>query len=236
MKRLLLLSFTLMSGYAFSQQKEKGVELLQLVKLAEVYRNANNLSFSVTYTYADSTAPSTYLEQMNGTTRISNGKYWSMIDSVEMLQGNYYRLSAYLRDSTIIISDRLKYDDMFRLPLLDAAFRTANVAATSIYQQNDSTWSFTVNFNPSSGYSKYVLVYDPRNFRLKQVQYFIRNAAKEDGSGVMTGLITMKMTNYSTAVIDPSLFNEERFAIKVNGVWTVRPQFGGYYLINNSSN
>src|SRR3982750_3152057 len=89
-----------------SQQVENDFELLQILKIGEVYRNTPNLNYSMTYTYADSSLPGTILETMTGSCKLREGKFWRILDSVEFVQGQQFNVVIYHQDSTIVINDK----------------------------------------------------------------------------------------------------------------------------------
>src|ERR1700694_3864092 len=124
---LMALALSIAATTGRAQQVEKGFELLQLVRIAEMYKAVPNLSFSVNYTYADSTHQDSLLEQLSGSSKMSAGRYWMMLDSVESVQGSQYNLVVYHQDSTIAINARREYGNQLRLPFLDSMFRNNNL-------------------------------------------------------------------------------------------------------------
>ena len=222
---------------AGAQQQVKGFELTEIVKLAEAYRNAPNLSFDLSYTYADSANPTTILEQMSGSTKISGGKYWSKLDSVEFVQGGRYRLAVYHEDSTVVAADRAAYDDFLRLPFLDSAFRQANVDSMKVTTVSGPLWRLQIYFNPSSGFSKFVLEYDKNTYRTTKIEYYVKNSPVDNtGTAIGTAVITLTVSNYSLLPVDPLIFNEEKYIYKSNGVLVMKPTYAHFTLVNNTSN
>lgn len=230
---------SLVFGAAFIKghaQVETGFELLQLVKIAEVYKASPSLSFAVSYDYADSTAPSTVFEHMDGQYKMSSGRYWMMLDSTEQVQGNNYNLSIYHSDSVISVNDRTKYSDQTRLPFLDSVFRNNNVTSMGISTYNDTTLKLTIQFTAAASYSKYEMLYDQNKFYIRSIKYYIRNVAY-DSSAVTSGtaVVSMTMSNYSTGAFDPVIFNEDRFIYRDGLGFHLEPAFYGYTLINNTN-
>ena len=97
----------LFSLKSFSQEVPKGFELLELVKISEIYRLSSDISFDMAFTYADSAQPNTIMEQLQGSYKIHHGNYWGIIDSIEYLQGSLYNLAVFHNDSIINVSNRL---------------------------------------------------------------------------------------------------------------------------------
>lgn len=236
MKKWLNVMIAVAAGLSRAQaQVETNFELLQIVKIAEIYRQAPNLSFSATYQYADSTSPGTVLEQVDGIYKMSAGRYWIVLDSTEQLQGSLYNLTVYHEDSTISINKRQDYAGNLRLPFMDSAFRTSNVSSMSITEYDDSTRKLIIYFKPGSNFSQYEMKYDKYNFYMRSMKYYLRNVMN-DGTGVTSGtaVITMTLGSYSTAAIDPALFNEEKFIYRSGGQFHLQPAYAGYSLIVNT--
>jgi hypothetical protein len=218
-----------------AQQQLKGIEMLEIVKISEAYRAIPNLSFSIDYTYADSANTTLIAEQLSGISKVGSGLYWTMIDSVESLQGSEFNIVAYHSDSTIVVSNRSKYGNILRVPFLDSAFRKANVDSLRIDYVNSTTKELVALFKPGGPYSKYVLRYNPQTYLVNSIEYYLKDSDLPNiPSG--TAVITVSISNYSTAFIDPAIFNEGRFIYRQNGQLAKTSAFSNYALINNSSN
>lgn len=220
-----------------AQRVEQGFELMQVLKIAQVYRQAPGLSFSVSYTYADSAHPSTYLEQISGSSKVSNGKYWTMLDSVEMIQGNLYNLTVFLKDSSVVVSDPKVYGDVLKLPLLDSFFRAANVDSLVINEYNDSTRQLIAFMGEQAGYRMFKLNYDKNIFVIRNIQYFIKGVGY-DANGVTSGtaLITLTLSGYDWSSVDQSIFSEQKYVIKLDGHYYLQSPYTGFKLIINTVN
>jgi hypothetical protein len=236
MKKWLILLIVATAGFSKTHaQVETDFELLQIVKVAEIYRQAPNLSFSAAYRYADSSLPDSILEHVDGLYKMSTGRYWIVLDSTEQLQGSLYNLTVYHEDSAISINKRQEYAEKLRLPFMDSAFRNSNVSSLSITEYDDSTRKLTVYFKPGSNFSQYEMKYDKYKFYMRNMTYYLRNVMN-DGTGVTSGtaVITVAFSNYSTAAIDQSVFNEEKFIYKSGGQFHVQPAYSNFSLIVNT--
>lgn len=219
----------------FSQEVAKGLELMEIVKISETYRLAPDISFNMSFTYADSTRPNTILEQINGTYKIHNGKYWGMLDSIEYLQGGLYNLAIYHKDSVIAINNRQEYASVLQIPVMDSLFRQANVAKMGVTKLNDSTRSLTIIFTPQAAYRSYELQYDLNNFLIRKVKYYLPDAGSDNinSSGVVC--VTINFSNYSSQALGEEHFNENRFVYRQNDDIVAQPAFRGFRIINNSN-
>jgi len=206
--------------------------LQDIVKLAETYRNIPNLNFSIDYIFADSTNPGTPLETMSGQVKVSSGKSWTFIDSVEIIQGNQYGLTIYHYDSMMIVNDKKMYEDIMRLPILDSVFRQANVDSVA-FADADTLRTLTLFFKPNSQYSKYVLVYHKLKFRLKEASFYIRDGIAQG----TTAVFKVAISNYDeTTPIDASIFNEWKYIHKTSGSFQAHPPYAHFTVINYSNN
>jgi hypothetical protein len=236
--KFLLIASMLFSFKGFSQEVPKGLELLEIMKVSETYRQAPDVSFDMSFTYTDSITPNTILEQLQGSYKIHNGKYWGMIDSIEYLQGNQYNLAIYHKDSMITVNNRQEQTTVLQIPVMDSLFREANVANMQVTRLNDSTRSLKIVFNPESPYRSYEMQYDLNNFLIRKVKYYLQDndmgADNPGSSGVIC--ITISFSNYSDTVVSEEYFNESKFVYRQGSELQLRPAYSGFRLINTTNN
>jgi len=232
--KTVLLLILLQSGYpVLAQQVKAGMELLEILRISETYRLAPNLSYSMTYTYADSANQGNPIEQMYGSSKISDGRYWSMLDSVEFLQGYQHGVTVMYADSTIVVNSRDDYGKIISLPFLDSVFTQANVDSMSIVVHNDSTYLLTVFFKPEASYRSYKIYYDKNKLLVRKIDYYLKNQVINEET-IGTVLISLTLSNYSLNTIDPEIFREDRFIYKSNGVFYGKGVYDGFNVINNT--
>lgn len=225
----MMIAAVIVCGSARSQQIKQGFEAMEILKIAEVYNNTPDLSFTVNYTYADSAYPANILEQLTGSYKIKDGKYWYLIDSIEYIHGNSYNVAVFHRDSTISVNDKADYGNILQVALLDSLFRAGNIDSMTLTQSNDSTRSLLVRFNPDSYYRKYQLDYDSRNYRIRKMEYHIKDFTDSvNTSGI--GVITMDYSGYSEAVVDAQVFNEDKFIYR-SGDYIIPRQAYNYFRL-----
>lgn len=234
----LILVLQLLTFKIRAQQVASGSEMLEVLRAAAVYRSVPNLSFDLQYTFADSAQPSVVLEQLNGSAKLSSGKYWCMLDSIEFLQGYQYHLAVYRQDSTIVISSGNDYSGMVQLPPMDSLFIVNNVTNMNVATYDDSTKLLTVQFRPDAAYSQCKLYYDSYKYLIRKVQYNLKGVPIDSAAGMTSGvaLVTLTVSNYSEQVIDPQLFQEDKFIYKLNGQFYMKPEYANYKLLVNTSN
>ncbi|MBO9572414.1 MAG: hypothetical protein J7497_09430 [Chitinophagaceae bacterium] len=240
MKKLVSISILIplvLPFYSLSQTRvEKGFELHEVMKIAEMYKNVPNLSFTVNYKYTDSIRVDSVLEQLTGYSKISDGRYYSFLDSSEFIQGYQYNILVFHRDSAVIVNNRQEYPDLMKLPILDSIFQSAYVDSMKIIATDDVPINtLYLYLSPSSPYANYVLVYDRNNYRIQFIHFYIRNAPVEDGVTSGTGAVTVTFSAYSTAAVDQEKFWEDKFIYKQAGEIHLKPAYAGYQLLDNTT-
>lgn len=215
------------------QRVENGFELLELIKIAEAYKAAPSLSFDLNYTLADSTVPGEPFESIYGSAKINEGRYWTMLDDVVFVQGQEHNLTIYHADSMIVVNEMSEYGEIFKLPVLDSLFRDAHIDSIHVQQIDDTSRVINFFFNAQSGYSKYKLYFHKFNYRIKKLEYYVKNLPSNDGTTVLTGLVTVNVSNYSTTAFSNEIFREDTYIYKQNGDVYARGAFLGYKVLNN---
>jgi hypothetical protein len=231
---IILISIVSFSTTTSAQTLRRGFETLEILRIAETYRQAPNLTFDVTYTYADSADVENSMEQMTGTTKIKDGKFWTMLDSIEFVQGYQYRLTVMHLDSIIAVADKEDYGKIIQLPLLDSVFRDANIDSMHIVSETDSTNVLTVYFKPEASFKKYSIHYNNAKFLISKMQYFIADQPF-NLENTSTALVEILFSNYSDAEVDPSIFKEDRFIYWSNDSFYPKSEFQGFRILNNTA-
>lgn len=226
---LLLWMIDAFCATSLKAQSDKGFEMMELAKIAEVYRQLPSLSFDITYSLADSAQPNVPIESINGSSKVSYGMYWTMLDSVEYMQGNQYNVTVYYKDSTIVLNDKKETTDQLKIPVLDSIFRDANVDSLGITEVDSVTRMLTIYFKPGSSYGKYQIQYDRNVYLIRQTSYYLRGDS-DLPSG--TGIVSVTLTNYLLNAIPNDYFREDKFVYKQNGTYVVQPAYNGFILQN----
>lgn len=232
-KYCLAILFVWKSMFAFGQTVPAGTEMQELVRIAEVYANMSDLSFDLRYTYADSLTWHDFTDSLSATCKISYGRSFITNGEIEILAGSEYNVFVDKEDSIIMVSRRHDYKSIFQIPLLDSVFMEAHVSGMNIIKIDDSTWKLNVFFNPGSYYLTYEMLYDPNDGLIKSVNYHARNEAG-DNSIPADHIICafVYMSNYSYAVQDPVLFNENRYFYLLNGAMYLQPAWQQFQFQN----
>lgn len=229
---LICIGFVFGTGVSVNAQEvPKGFELLELVNIQETYQRYPNLSFDLTYTYADSSNTNNVFEQTQAKFKMQLGRIWSKIDSVEFISGNMYNVAVYHNDSVIMVSDRLEQASIFQLPILDSVFMETQVDTIIVSRPNDSTRCLTVRFNPSSYYKSYQIHYNPYTNLIRSVIYYLPD---EDG---MTTCGTIRICiDYGEHCENPilnSYFDESKYIYSQGAKLFPKAPYDGFDLYIN---
>jgi hypothetical protein len=240
MKRILLICIsvctTLLPYLSYSQtQVESGFEIQEVLKIAEMYKNVPNLSFNIDYKYTDSVNVDSTLEHLTGYSKISEGRYYTFLDSTEYIQGFQYNLSVFHRDSAIMVNNRQEYSDIMKFPVLDSLFNSAYVDSMKVFSINETTNTLYLYLSPASPYGDYTLTYDKTNYRIKKIQFFIRHVPTDEGVTSGTAVMTISMTDFTTNAISQDTFWEDKFIYKQGGELLLKPMYSGYQLLDNTT-
>ncbi len=220
-----------------AQTVQPGFELLEILKISEVYRVMPNLSYNIKYIYADSVLPATVLEELNGFSKISEGRCYTMLDSMEYVQGYRYGVTVLHLDSTIVVGDTKCNSTVMQLPVLDSLFQKILVNATNVTQVNDSLRVLTIQFKGIAPYSQYKIHYNSNKYLVNKIEYFMRNVQVEEGAVTSgTALITLLLSNYSEQSFDKQIFQEDKFLYKLNGEIHAKPAYSNFKLVVNTTN
>jgi hypothetical protein len=237
MKKIVLIGLLIcltIPGYLNAQlQVEKGFEFQEIVKIAEMYKNAPNLSFTIDYNYADSLHPDSTLEHLAGSCKMSDSRYYTNLDSAEYIQGYQYNVAVFYRDSAIIVNDRQEYADLMKLPVLDSVFNGAYVDSMKIVAIDTASNTLYLYLSPSSPYSKYYLIYSPLNYRILGIGFYIKNAPI--GEAIGTAKVSISFSNYSTNPIPQDTFWEDKFIYRQSGEVRLKPTYASYQLLDNTT-
>jgi len=231
MKRILSILTAAWFGLqpAEAQVVTPGFEAQEIIQLGNTYRQVKYLSFDIKYQYADSAAPSVIQEEITGQYKMHDGRYWGMLDSVELVQGNNYSLTVFHHDSLITVKKAQHSEDrVLQLPVLDSMF-SSYIDSIRVSTVCDTMRLLKVYFKNNIGYSGYEMKYNPSTYFINSMQYYMRNV-DSDSSGSGTSLIKVSMCNYSEAIVPDSYFMESRFIYR-DGNFYKKPEYEDFELV-----
>lgn len=219
-----------------SQTVVQGTEIMEMVKLAETCRQAENLSFDVDVRYTDSLDTDTTIEQMTASYKLHSGSYYTYIDSTEIVQGNRYSLRISHTDSVISIRNRQTYPDVMNMPVTDTLYWKTFVQALTVANLNDSVRTLKITFKPGALYSSYEVKYNFKQYLMQEVKaYMPANLPGTDAGLFPSGkaLITFTFSGYSTAALSASWFSEDKYIRLQGGQFQPQALYTGYFIETN---
>ena len=218
---------------ARSQAVSPGMEVLQMIKVANTYRYAPNLSFDVQVTYADSVAVDSVVEQITANYKLHSGLFYTYIDSTEIVQGNLYNVRVSHTDSVITIRNRDVYPDVLNMPVTDTLYWRTFAQGLTATDINDSTRALKIIFKPGAVFSSYEIKYSTRSFLLQEVKcYMPADTTGADPGLYASGkaLIKFVFSGYSTSAVGNEWFSEDKFVSLINGRFQPKPDYNGYFI------
>jgi hypothetical protein len=219
--------------FGTAQEVPKGLEMAEIMKISDAYRTAADLSFDLRFTYADSATANNIEEQLDAHYKIHEGKYWSLVDSVEFLQGGQYNMAVNYRDSVVVVNNRQESTQVLQLPFLDSLFNEANVASLNVTRINDSTRSLLILFNAGSPYHSYEIQYDVVSYRIRQAKYYLADVVNSHSSGSGVIAVSMQFSNYNDDVVNETYFNEGKFVYRFAGKIKLQTTYSRFRLVLN---
>lgn len=230
MRHLILLLFASMvlAIASRAQTVQLGQQLQEIIKINEVYSGLPNLSFNVNFQYRDTLSQPLPDEQLSGQYKITQGRFWAMIDSTELIQGFNYFITVYHGDSAMTVAKPTSISgSVLQLPFLDSLYRQNYVDSMAVIATNDSIRKLTIYFAPSLG-TTYQLFYKSTTYFVDSIKYSFPNT-----DTVGTSYVTAKYTGYSTAVIDEQYFLESKFITRDGTSFYLKPNYSSYDLMIN---
>lgn len=229
----LLFAFTV-AGRVQAQQVDKNAELGELIRMMSAAQDIPFLTLQFNTTIRDSAGIAPEVDSIGGMYRMSEGRYWAMVDSVEYVQGFNYNLAVYHTDQLIAVGKPSVNLPAFQLSLLDSIFQQVHVKSVSITQVDASTKLFRMEFNEESPYSGYEMHYNPFTYQVSSIVYYMKNAYEREDGTVGTAKISTVFLSYSMEEFSRDYFMEEKFIYKDTKGFSTRPAYSAYQIIITS--
>lgn len=235
MKKLIIVIFCIMLAVvnrtASAQDYHDGTELKEFIKIAESYRIRPFLTFSVDYGLSDSAYWPAYRERLTGQYKISNGRYWSLIDSTEIVQGGIYNLAIYHDLKMIVVSNPAPIENYtIQVPILDSMFEQSFVDSMHTNEINDSTRQLCIIFKPESPYKLYEIFYDPNTYLIREIKVHQNNLDEE---GVGYSILRILFFDVSETIISDDVFNSAKYISRSGGAIIPTSMYSEYEIVIN---
>ncbi|MFT4017234.1 MAG: hypothetical protein QM668_09755 [Agriterribacter sp.] len=234
-----VLLITVMFGAAVSAQPtvSPGSEIFQMVRIAERYRYAPDLSFNVNIKYTDSLAVDSVREELNASYKLHGGLFYTYVDSTEIVQGSRYNIRVNHYDSSILISNKSAYPaDVMNMPVTDTLFWKTYAESFTVTNVNDSVRTLKVKFKPGATYTSYEIRYSRKTYLFEYVKCYMSASApgvEPDLFPSGKAMILCTFSGYSTAPVSGDWFSEDKFVTIVNGAFQPKANYNGYFIETN---
>lgn len=171
MKKFIILLLSVSFCYAvYAQPSQKQKAISSLKQLAAQYKEAQYLSFDISYKYATQENPDLFLDSLKGSFKMNGTNYWYSLDSTEYLSNQMFTLMLFKEDKIMYLSKPLDQAAINPITVLDSVFLNDNI----IY-----------GITSTNGYEKLVLDF-PAGSKNKQVEYHI-----DSKTGFITKMICL---------------------------------------------
>lgn len=213
-----------------------GSVIFQMLRIAERYRYAPDLSFNVNIKYTDSVAVDSVVEEINASYKLHSGLFYTYIDSTEIIQGTRYCIRVNHYDSSMFIRNKSEYPDVMNMPVTDTLYWRTFGQSYSLTNVNDSVRTLKVTFKPGATYTSYEIRYSSKTYLLDYVKCYMSASSPGVDPGLFASgkaLILFKFSGYSLVPVSGSWFDEDKYVSVVGGVIQAKPAYNGYFIETN---
>lgn len=247
MRKLLVLVF-LSASVCISLRAQQTATIASVANLLRqmetAYDTARSLSFKVAYTYTDENDPGQILDSLYGQMQISNNRYHWNISTTEVIADSQYAVMLFKDDKLMYITKPLQKEmRLDPLARLDSALFLIKGLQCSINTQKDIT-IVNLDFPDSSLYRKISLTIDKKTGFITKTEFIVKAEALKQYGQFDENLkhddsyahIEANYSDYSTAIIDDSVFNENSYFQRNGKNFTTVSPFTDYKIFIGSPN
>jgi hypothetical protein len=117
---------------------------------------------------------------------------------------------------------------------MDSAYARTNIKNMSVTDVSDTLRVLKIFLKEPQQYLQYEISYNPRTYLLRTAKYYLHDGPVDPANGNSgTGVVTIRYSNYSTAVIDEENFRESRFVYKDGTTFYAQSPYGNYRIIGD---
>lgn len=196
-------------------------------KLQAAYKSKKQLSFSMTYTYADAANPLMVTDSASGQFILSGSFYWGKINGLEFMQNQNYAVQVI--DAAELV--RVALPDTVYPPIMTtAAFDSAvgSGSYTSSIATNGTLRTITLNFAADEApYDFFSITYDTVTYLMQKME-MITNERDEDTDVLLKKRFAVNYSNYSETAPAQNIFNSGQYFVKQGSEFKLQPPFENY--------
>lgn len=216
-----------------------------LEKVQQAYRQADHLSFRVSYVYANAGQPDQPTDSLKGLIQMDKDRCRVVIDNTETIVTGKYAIHIMNEDKSIYLSGKNQSSLPDLLNMTDSLLAHLQGLTVSAHQEG-AYQVLTFLFPPKYMYSRISLSIDPVSGYLRQTTYALRTTELVGKDMIQSpghtapyqseGLITVYFSNYEHSRFADGLFDEHQIFIRVAGRYQPVGQYKDYHIFLASTN
>ena len=244
MKRILvwiLALFPALELFAQVQANPGAVEALRALTIA--YRDADYLSFDMTYYYAEEKSPKVYLDSMRGSFKMKGNRYWYSMANTESLRRDDFIVTVFNEDRIIYLSK--PSPDMAGVnpvAMLDS-FLSGSQFYSFDLQEDKKEKKLTIHFKDDLPYKKIEYVIDRKTGFISRMTSLVRSdqladpsISLEPGTTKTYSIVEAVFEHYRLKSFDESAFDTTRYFRKEGKDYVALPPYDAYKIFLGSPN
>lgn len=227
--------------FSFSQSGNKQQVIRELKAASENYRNPQYLSFDVTYTYASEQQPSTFLDTLKGSFKISGSQYWYALDQTEAVGNNDYVVMLFKEDQVMYVTKPMLSVTQNPVALMDSILLNSD-SIQAHWSNTSRQKKITFRFSPGTKYKTIEYEIDAANFITKmkcvvQATELYDPSVKELIEDKDTyAIIEASFSNYNRSGVYTNQMDVNKYFRKEGDEFIPLPPFENYKIFLGSTN
>lgn len=236
---LATIAATLYPDISMSQSATKEDVIKKMEALSRTYKEADHLSFDVTYRYATEQQPGRYIDSLQGSFKLNGSHYWYSLDNTEFLGNDSIMLTVFKEDKLITINGTPATQSAMPVAIVDSVLLMNRYSSVDITQSKQEE-SISIDFEPGLMYKKIQYVIDPQTGFLSKVIATIRSSEMYDPAvkGMFEskneyGILELVFSNYRTKAFDNTAFSSGKYLQKSGNQLKAGGAYNGYKIYNS---
>jgi len=216
----------------------------ELKQIQKAYTQSSSLSFNMQYRYANESKPFVILDSVSGKIEMQNGNCHYIMDSIETIKNGRYSIILFKENNMMYLSKPVEADQgQNPLMMLDSALIKSPGMLYSV-KQSTSIKQITLLFPKGMMYKKIDFFIDNKTGFLSKAIYLMKTQLLMDDQNENIdkkqydeyARVELNITQYSTATIDPSVFDEQKYYTKQGKDFKTTESFKQYKIFIGSLN
>lgn len=214
-------------------------------ELKTVYDGSSNLSFNISYTYANENTPDQILDSISALIQISNNRYHMVIGPTETIANNRYAIMLFSEDKIMYITKPAStMPDIDPMSKIDSSLLAMKGLQCSVTEKKQEK-IIKIDFSGGSQYKSIQLFMDSRTGFLAKAQFIVKAETisdnqfenlKNTNTGNGYAVIEANYFGYKSTVVNDSVFNETKYFIRDDKNFRTTMEFKDYKIFIGSPN